>query len=144
MVKKNKALKKSLGTAIKAIARNKNKIESLSYSAVKGFAVGFNGFYPTLSYKDKDFDAEAGYVNRLGDQIALVKLSGRVWESKQTRLNAGIAVYPGSSLIDWGIYCGVEQQLGTRVSITGEIFPYSAGHGQSIIGNAVVGARFYL
>lgn len=110
----------------------------------EGFAAGFHGAVPTVSYDDGSLDLEIGYTKIAGDQSGLVRAGWKVWDSedKWTVVKLGGAMFPGTVPV-YGVYAEAEQYLTRTASVLGTIYPVKFGDAD-ILSQAAIGGRIRL
>jgi len=113
-----------------------------------GLAIGLHSFYPTISYVNEfNFnEVELGYTSRPGADSMLLRGAGEFWQSYDGYSigKLGFAVFTGPGP-HFGIYAELERYLNEiDTSVSGTIYLFKAGNGQTIIGDAQFGARLYL
>lgn len=110
----------------------------------RGFAIGFHGAVPEISYKlDNGFEAGIGYTKANNDQSGLIRVAYRFYESDKgwTELKIGAAGFPGTDP-NLGLYLEAEQYISAWTSLLGTIYPVRTGTITNL-SEAFVGARLY-
>jgi hypothetical protein len=119
-------------------------VEKPKENPARNFYIGYLGNYSALGWNNDWINLQVGYNSLAGNQSALLKVDGLLWQSKDawTKLNiGGLVLLDANSM--FGFVINAEQYLTPSLSIGASLIPIMSGSASTNLGTAFLEGRWY-